>query len=107
MGQLELHVDYLKKSTNGRSLTEAPWPIRFGVGTFGRLAPSWAAAAAELVFRTPHRKKVPAREHDWMKDATRLDFEVDERRLYGWSVGEGPTILLIRKGLTTSYIAKH
>jgi len=95
MSQLEIGVEYEHKSTTVRSIPQIPEMIRLGFGALSRLAPAGAAAVAEVIFRHPHRRTIPRRETAWTAGATRFDVSVDGRRLSAWSLGDGPTVLLV------------
>ena len=85
------------KSTIGRSqkAMQAPAVIRATLGAIGAAAPRATSRFALSMFMRPRRKAVPRREREWIRDAEPLSFDVDGARLAGWSVGRGPTVLLV------------
>ena len=60
-----------------------------------RAAPPLAAGLAEVLFRTPHRHRAPARERDWLAGSRRLRLRYGGEALPAWAWGEGPAVLLI------------
>jgi len=69
--------------------------IQIVARTSAVLAPGLSARLLELLFLTPRRWPLPAREVDWLTDARRSRLRFDatrELQLYSW--GSGPTVLL-------------
>ena len=85
------------KSTIGRApkAVHAPVLLRATLGAIGAAAPRATSRLALSMFMRPRRKAVPRRERDWIRGAEPLAFSVDGRRVSGWSIGRGPTVLLV------------
>ena len=60
-----------------------------------RAAPPLAAGLAEVLFRTPHRHRAPARERDALTLARPHRVRYGGEALPAWAWGEGPTVLLL------------
>ena len=85
------------KSTIGRSpkSMQAPGVIRATLGALGSAAPRATSRVALSMFMKPRRRAVPRREREWIRGAETLSFSVDGAHVSGWSVGTGPTVLLV------------
>jgi pimeloyl-ACP methyl ester carboxylesterase len=88
-----------ENSTNVRSLVGRVPPqvrlLRASLGALQVLAPPLAAAWGEVLFRTPRRFPVPAREREWLAAATPFTVEAGSDRLPAWSWGAGPAVVLV------------
>jgi pimeloyl-ACP methyl ester carboxylesterase len=71
--------------------------VRAGVGVLEAVAPPLAGAAVErLWFRPPRASAAAMRRHaDLLADAEPLSLRVNGREVRGWTLGEGPQVLLV------------
>lgn len=87
---------YHLNSTNGRfSIAKV---IGLGLRAFDRVAPARAEEFLADLFLTPRRIRRPARETEWLQDASPLEFVTSAgHRLAGWTWGESDrgTVLLV------------
>lgn len=83
-----------ENSTNVRSQTLAPAPLRAAFALLGRLAPGAAGAMAERLFLTPPRHAVPPREREALAGAVPFEVRLGRIGLRAWRLGEGPAVLL-------------
>jgi pimeloyl-ACP methyl ester carboxylesterase len=81
------------KSTNVRSTVLGV--LGSALRGLERAAPPLAGALAEVLFRTPHRHRAPAREADWLAGSRPLGVRYDGETLPAWAWGEGPTVVLL------------
>jgi pimeloyl-ACP methyl ester carboxylesterase len=78
-----------------RAANPVPAPVRGAAYVLGRIAPGFAARIAERLFLRPPRKRTPSREASWIADAAPLRLRGAGRELAGWTVGDGPCVLLV------------
>lgn len=81
------------KSTNVRSI--ALGALGGTLRALERTAPPLAAGLAEVLFRTPHRHRAPARERDWLAGSRPLRLRYGGEALPAWAWGEGPAVVLV------------
>ena len=81
------------KSTNVRSTVLGA--LGGTLRALERTAPPLAAGLAEVLFRTPHRHRAPARERDWLAGSRPLLLRYGGEALPAWAWGEGPAVLLL------------
>ncbi|HXV76918.1 MAG TPA: alpha/beta fold hydrolase [Candidatus Polarisedimenticolaceae bacterium] len=87
---------YPGNSTTDRSyLPGLPTAARLVVRLAATAAPAPIASAALGLFLTPPRRQVPERETRWTWGTVPDEFHAAGRRLHGWSIGRGPTVLLV------------
>lgn len=83
-----------EKSTNVRSPSSAPLPLRLAFAALGAVAPSLAARAGEALFLSPRRHAVRAGAGPLARGEEFL-VRSGRERLHGWRVGDGPAVLLV------------
>jgi pimeloyl-ACP methyl ester carboxylesterase len=79
-----------------RSAADALLPLlRFGFRTLSAVSHGLAARAAERVWFTPPRPRIPSASAAFLGTGTRADILVHGRRVAAWSWGTGPSVLLV------------
>lgn len=79
-----------------RSPADALLPVlRFGFRTLSAISPGLAALAAEQLWFTPPRPRLPAASAAFLATGTRSDLRVHGRRVAVWTWGDGPAVLLV------------
>lgn len=81
------------KSTNGRSYI--PWPLRAGLSALGAISPALAGRVGARLFLTPPHRSSPRRERAALASAEPFALRHAGHPLRGWTVGEGPAVLLV------------
>lgn len=81
-------------STNGRSLSPVPAPLRLGFRALSELWPRKAEEWGSWLFCHPKRAKVRLAEQKVLDAGHAFTLEVEGFRLAAWSWGDGPLILL-------------
>jgi len=82
------------KSTNGRSIPEAPEPFRWAFGALQRVRPSAAERLAGWLFCRPFRARITPGELAVFEESHPFRIRAQGFELHAWSWGDGPTVLL-------------
>lgn len=89
-------MDARKLIGRSRLVLAATW---LAARTLGAVSPRLGGAIASRLWFTPWRiapsDATRQREREWLTGADPLEFAVDDVRLSGWTVGHGPTVLLV------------
>ncbi|MET0323119.1 MAG: alpha/beta fold hydrolase [Duganella sp.] len=87
------------KPAANRMVVTLPWwvlaPLRVAFQLVGRLYPPAAVYAFKWLLSHMPRKKLSARDRDFLRGGHRLDFDCGDAVLAGYSFGAGPTVLLV------------
>ena len=79
-----------------RSAADALLPLlRLGFRTLSAVSVGLAAKAAERVWFTPPRPRIPSASAAFLGTGTRADIAIHGRKIAAWSWGEGPAVLLV------------
>jgi pimeloyl-ACP methyl ester carboxylesterase len=79
-----------------RSAADALLPLlRFGFRTLSAVSTGLAAKAAERVWFTPPRPRIPSASAAFLGTGTRADIAIHGNKVAAWSWGQGPAVLLV------------
>jgi pimeloyl-ACP methyl ester carboxylesterase len=86
----------MEAQKGGRDLRRSvPWAVRGGMRALSATAPPLAAWLFERLWFMPPRPKIPAPVRAELDRYEPMSLQVHGRRVSGWALGEGPTVLLV------------